>query len=139
MSGLLAALRTIPARFFRDQGFLKDSAITFTALLCLAPLVLILFPLAGYLMESDKIADYLFDAATVLLPAYGRELGEFFSFLTRERAVAGLVGVLSWGIFTTQSFSVIRTVVNQAFRVTVRRGLVRGFAAALPLAVSGGS
>src|SRR6059058_2516167 len=98
MSGLLAALRTIPARFFRDQGFLMASAISFTALLCLAPLVLILFSLAGYLMESDKIADYLFDAATVLLPAYGRELGEFFSFLTRERAVAGLVGVLSWGL-----------------------------------------
>src|SRR2546426_1808863 len=90
MSALLAALRTIPARFFRDQGFLMASAISFVALLCLAPLVLILFSLAGYLMESDKIADYLFDAATVLLPAYGRELGEFFSFLTRERAVAGL-------------------------------------------------
>src|SRR5438552_6259565 len=113
MSALLAALRTVPARFFRDQGFLLASAISFAALLCLAPLVLILFSLAGYLMESDKIADYLFDAATVLLPAYGRELGEFFSFLTRERAVAGLVGVLSWGIFTTQFFSVIRTVVNQ--------------------------
>src|SRR5437867_10892964 len=104
MSALLAALRTVPARFFRDQGFLLASAISFAALLCLAPLVLILFSLAGYLMESDKIADYLFDAATVLLPAYGRELGEFFSFLTRERAVAGLVGVLSWGIFTTQFF-----------------------------------
>jgi len=139
MSGLLAALRTIPARFFRDQGFLMASAISFTALLCLAPLVLILFSLAGYLMESDKIADYLFDAATVLLPAYGRELGEFFSFLTRERAVAGLVGILSWGIFTTQFFSVIRTVVNQVFRVPVRRGLVRGFAVDLLMVVIVGS
>src|SRR5947209_8830751 len=139
MSALLAALRTIPARFFRDQGFLLASAISFAALLCLAPLVLILFSLAGYLMESDKIADYLFDAATVLLPAYGRELGEFFSFLTRERAVAGLVGVLSWGIFTTQFFSVIRTVVNQVFRVPVRRGLVRGFAVDLLMVVIVGS
>src|SRR2546429_8109212 len=139
MSALLAALRTIPARFFRDQGFLMASAISFAALLCLAPLVLILFSLAGYLMESDKIADYLFDAATVLLPAYGRELGEFFSFLTKERAVAGLVGVLSWGIFTTQFFSVIRTVVNQVFRVPVRRGLVRGFAVDLLMVVIVGS
>src|SRR5207245_7681132 len=121
------------------QGFLMASAISFVALLCLAPLVLILFSLAGYLMESDKIADYLFDAATVLLPAYGRELGEFFSFLTRERAVAALVGVLSWGIFTTQFFSVIRTVVNQVFRVPVRRGLVRGFAVDLLMVVIVGS
>lgn len=58
------------------------SALSFSALLCLAPLTLILFSVAGYLMESDRIAKYLFDAATLLIPAYGRELGEFFSFLT---------------------------------------------------------
>src|SRR5256885_8073097 len=139
MSALLAALRMIPARFFRDQGFLMASAISFAALLCLAPLVLILFSLAGSLMESDKIAGCLFDAARVLLPAYGRELGEFFSFLTKGPAVAGLVGVLSWGIFTTQFFSVIRTVVNQVFRVPVRRGLVRGFAVDLLMVVIVGS
>src|SRR5712691_12513098 len=139
MSDLLAALRTIPARFRADQGFLMASAISFAAVLCLAPLVLILFSLAGYLMESDKIADYLFDAATLLLPAYGRELGEFFSFLTRERAVAGLVGLLSWAVFTTPFFSLVRTVLNRVFRVPARRGLVHGFAVDLLMVVIVGS
>jgi uncharacterized BrkB/YihY/UPF0761 family membrane protein len=87
-----------------------------------------LFSLAGYLLESDRIADYLFDAATLLIPAYGRELGEFFSFLTRERAVAGLVGILSWMIFATQFFSMMRTVLNRIFRAPARRGIVHGFA-----------
>src|SRR5207245_6015398 len=43
------------------------------------------------------------------------------------------------GIFTTQFFSVIRTVVNQVFRVPVRRGLVRGFAVDLLMVVIVGS
>jgi hypothetical protein len=32
------------------------------------PLALILFSVAGYLMESDAIAEYLFDAAALRLP-----------------------------------------------------------------------
>lgn len=112
------------------------SALSFAALLCLAPLTLILFSLAGYLLESDRIADYLFDAATLLIPAYGRELGEFFSFLTRERAVVGLVGILSWMIFAAQFFSLMRTVLNRIFRVPARRGIVHGFAVDLLMVVA---
>jgi membrane protein len=137
--GVLARLRSIHARFRQDQGFLMASAISFAALLCLAPLTLILFSIAGYLMESDTIAEFLFDAATLLLPAYGRELGEFFSFLTRERAVVGLVGVLSWAIFATQFFSLMRTVLNRIFRAPARRGIVHGFAIDLLMVVVIGS
>jgi membrane protein len=115
------------------------SALAFAAELCLAPLTLILFALAGYLMESDKIADYLFDAATLLLPAYGRELGEFFSFLVRQRAVVGLVGVLSWMVFATQFFALMRTVLNRVFRAPGRRGIVHGFAIDLLMVVAIGA
>jgi membrane protein len=139
MSDLLPALATIPGRFRADQGFLMASAMSFAALLCLAPLLLILFSLAGYLIESDKIADSLFDAATLLLPAYGRELGELFAFLARERAVAGVVGIVSWAVFATQFFSLMRTVLNRVFRVPVRRGLVHGFVVDLAMVVTVGS
>lgn len=115
------------------------SALSFAAELCVAPLTLILFSVAGYLMESDKIADYLFDAATLLLPAYGRELGEFFSFLIRKRAVVGLVGILSWMVFATQFFSLMRTVLNRVFRAPARRGIVHGFAVDLLMVVAIGS
>ena len=115
------------------------SALSFAAELCLAPLTLILFSLAGYLLESDKIADYLFDAATLLLPADGRELGEFFSFLVKERAVVGLVGILSWMIFAAQFFSLMRTVLNRIFRAPARRGIVHGFAIDLLMVAAIGS
>ncbi len=139
MSDLIATLRTIPGRFRKDEGFLMASALSFAAELCLVPLTLILFSLAGYLMESDTIADYLFDAATLLLPAYGRELGEFFSFLVSQRAVVGLVGILSWMVFAAQFFSLMRTVLNRIFRAPARRGLVHGFAVDLLMVVAIGS
>jgi membrane protein len=139
VSDLLAALRTIPGRFRRDEGFLMAAALSFAAELCLAPLTLMLFALAGYLMESDKIADHLFDAAALLLPAYGRELGEFFSFLVRTRAVVGLVGVLSWMIFASQFFSLMRTVLNRIFRAPARRGIVHGFVVDLLMVVAIGA
>jgi uncharacterized BrkB/YihY/UPF0761 family membrane protein len=113
MAGLLAVVRATSARFREDQGFLMSSALSFAALLCLAPLTLILFSLAGFLMASDRIADYLFDAASLLLPAYGRELGEFFSLM--------------------------RTVLNRVFRAPARRGIVHGFAVDLLMVIAIGS
>lgn len=115
------------------------SALSFAFLLCLAPLVLILFSVAGFLMESDAVAESLFDAATVLLPAYGQELAEFLTLLARERAVTGLLGGLGWAVFATQFFSLLRTVMNRAFRVSLRRSLVRGFAVDLVAVVVVGS
>ncbi len=40
---LLADVRAAVARFREDQGFLLASAISFSGLLCAAPLTLILF------------------------------------------------------------------------------------------------
>jgi membrane protein len=127
VSGLVADLWAVLRRFREDEGFVLASALSFSAVLCLAPLVLILFALAGFLMQSDQIADYLFDAATLLVPAYGAELAEFLALLTRERAVTGLLGLASWAVFATQLFSLTRLVLNRAFRVPVRRGYVHGF------------
>ncbi len=127
MAGLVADLWAVLRRFREDEGFVLASALSFSAVLCLAPLVLILFALAGFLMQSEQIADYLFDAANLLVPAYGQELAEFLALLTRERAVTGLLGLVSWAVFATQLFSLTRLVLNRAFRVPVRRGYVHGF------------
>lgn len=124
---MLADAYAAVARFREDQGFVLASAISFSGLLCAAPLTLILFSLAGFLMQSDQAAEYLFDAATVVLPAYGQELADFLTLLINERAVTGVVGVVSWAVFATQFFSLLRTVLNRAFRVPARRGLLHGF------------
>jgi len=123
----LGDARRVVSRFNEDQGFMLAAALSFMLLLCLAPLALILFSIAGFLMESDEIAEHLFDAAMLLFPAYGYELAEFLTVLARERLVTGFLGLASWALFATQLFSLGRTVLNRAFRVPVRRRFLHGF------------
>ena len=120
-------LRDVVRRFSEDEGFLLASALSFDVILCLAPFTLILFSVAGFLLKSDAIAEYVFDSATVLVPAYGRQLAEFLVLLTKERTVTGLVGAASLAVVASHVFSVTRTVLNRAFRVRLERGLIRGF------------
>jgi membrane protein len=115
-------------RFSEDEGFLLASALSFGLLLCVAPFTLILFSAAGFLLESDEIATWVFDSASLLVPAYGREIGEFLVLVTKERAVTGVVGAASLAIFASHVFSLTRTVLNRAFRVTEPRGLIHAIA-----------
>jgi len=124
---VLGELRRVVSRFNEDQGLLLAAALSFVLLLCLAPFALILFSIAGFLLESDEIAEHLFDAAMLLFPAYGYELAEFLTVLARERLVTGFLGGASWALFATQLFSLARTVLNRAFGVTARRGFLHGF------------
>src|SRR5207237_3459326 len=64
-------------------------------------------------------------SATILLPAYGRQLAAFFVLLTKERAVTGLVGAVSLAVFASHVFSLTRQVLNRAFRVSEPPGLIR--------------
>ncbi|MGH7312100.1 MAG: YihY/virulence factor BrkB family protein [Candidatus Rokuibacteriota bacterium] len=120
-------VRAAAERFRLDQGFLLASALSFAFLLCLAPLALILFSIAGFLLESEDIAEYIVQYATLLVPAYGDEVMEFLKLLMRERTVTGAVGAVSMAIFVSRLFALTRIVVNRAFRVAVRRGPIRGF------------
>ncbi|HLE43491.1 MAG TPA: hypothetical protein VJB36_05715, partial [Methylomirabilota bacterium] len=83
-------------RFLADEGPLLASALAFAFVLCVAPLALILLSIAGFLLHSDEVAEYVFDAATLLLPAYGSELAELLQLLAKERAVSGSWGRWPW-------------------------------------------
>ena len=118
-------VREVVRRFSEDEGFLLASALSFGVILCLAPFTLIFFSAAGFLLESGEISRYVTDSAIILVPAYGRELAAFLVVLTQERAVTGLVGAVSLAVFASHVFSLIRSVLNRAFRVQQERGIVR--------------
>jgi membrane protein len=127
MRGFASDVRVACHRFGLDQGFVLASALSFAFLCCLAPLALILFSVAGFLLESEDIAEYILETASLFMPAYGDELTEFLKLLMQERTVTGLVGAVSMAITVSRLFALTRTVVNRAFRVAVHRGLIRGF------------
>lgn len=119
--------RAVIRRFTEDQGFVLASALSFAFVLCLAPLALLFFAVAGFLLGSQEITDYLADTAVLVMPAYGVELAQFLNLLAKERAVTGLVGAVSWAVFATKFFSLVRTVLDRTFGVKARRSYLHGF------------
>ncbi|HEY4719240.1 MAG TPA: YhjD/YihY/BrkB family envelope integrity protein [Candidatus Methylomirabilis sp.] len=124
----LTALVAVTRRFLDDQGFLLAAALSFSFLLCLAPLTLLLFSAAGFILESETIVEYVLESATYLLPGYDYEVLQAVALLTRERGVTSVLGAAGLMIFASQLFSLMRTVTNTAFRVSKRRGFIHGFA-----------
>lgn len=124
----LADLGLVIRRFFGHDGFLLAGALSFSCLLCLAPLALLFVSGVGFLLQSDEAAASVMEAATSLLPGYRSEVLTALALLTRERKVTGLLGGLGLAVFATQLFSLTRTVTNVAFGVQQRRGLLHGFA-----------
>src|ERR1051325_7869963 len=104
-------------RFSEDRGFLLASALSYSLLLCLAPLALLLVAGMGFLLQSSDIADDVLDVATSLVPGYGGEITAVVALLTRERKASGVLGGLGLAVFSVQLFSLIRTVMNATFRI----------------------
>lgn len=124
---MLSDWGAVARRFRRHDGFLLAAGLSYSFLLCLAPLALLFFSGVGYLLESDEIADYVLETMRSLFPGYGSEVLQALVTLGQERRVTGVVGGVSLGIFATQLFSMTRTVVNVAFGVEMRRGMLHGF------------
>ena len=138
MRRVLAGLDILVRRFIADQGFLLASALSFSFLLCLAPLALLLVAGMGFLLQSGDIAAYVLEMASSLVPGYSEEVSAALAVLIRERTVSGVVGGFGLAIFTIQLFSLTRTVMAITFRTEQRRGVIHGFAFDLfALAVSG--
>jgi membrane protein len=125
---VLIDLRSALHRFNEAQGFLLAAALSFSFLLCLAPLVLLFFSGTGFLLASDQAAGSVIQVATSLLPGYSAEILGILDLLNRERRVTGTLGVIGLAIFATPLFALTRTAMNAAFRVQRGRGLVHGFA-----------
>ena len=125
---MLIDTRDAIRRFNEAQGFLLGAALSFSFLLCLAPLALLFFSGTGFLLASDQAAGSVIKIATSLLPGYSSDIREALDLLNRERRVTGVLGVVGLAVFATPLFALTRAATNAAFRVRRRRGLLHGFA-----------
>ncbi len=115
-------------RLVEDNGLVLAGALSFSVLMCLAPLALLSASAAGFLLTAEDVTGHLLNVIASLVPRYGTEVADAVTMLVRERQVTGLLGVLSLAVFASQLFSLMRSVMNTAFRVERRRSILHGFA-----------
>jgi membrane protein len=121
-------------RFHRDHGFLLSSAITFSFLICMIPIILLLLVLIGpYLYSSREILNHITYHLQNIIPSLDPEILRNVMRIIRQRKIVGVlsIGGLIWT--STWVFSSLRTVLNRVFRVERNRGAFRGKAVDLLL------
>ena len=115
--------------FDHDHGFFLASGITFSFLICLIPLVLLLLALvASYLYSDQEVLNqvrlYLENVAPSLDP---RIMGILLAIIG-ERKIVGVLGIGGSVWSSTWVFRSLRTALNIIFRAERGRGLLRGVA-----------
>ena len=123
----IAFLRHYVGGFFTralsDHVFLQASGLAFSVIICILPLVLVLFSVLGALLETPEIAARVnsFLDLAIPYPEYAVVVKRFvfervgeFRFYKSVTAPVGLAGLF---LAASGLFSSIRTVMHQVFRI----------------------
>ena len=116
-------------KFNSDNGFLLSSALAFTFLVGLIPLLLLLLFLAGTYLYSDReVLNYIRRYLENVTPSLDPRVMKNILTVIKSRKIVGVLGIggLIWA--SVWVFSTLRKVFNIIFEVKKGRGIIRGFA-----------
>ena len=114
-------------KFDRDHGFFLSSGVTFNLLICLIPLILLLFALLGtYLYGSREVLNHIRGYMESAFPSLDPKLMNSLLRIIRHRKIVGVLGIggLVWA--STWVFSSLRIALNVVFQAREGRGVLRG-------------
>lgn len=126
---VLHFLRGLYDKAGRDEIFFLSSGITFNALICFVPLLLLGIAILGYVVASSTEA-YVKTLEMVqrALPVTGQDARDLLLTLVPERGRLGLLGGLALVWASTRLFGSLRTVLFIVFEIEDehRMGIVEG-------------
>ena len=114
-------------KFDKDHGFFLSSGVTFNLLICLIPLILLLFALLGtYLYGSREVLNHIRGYMESAFPSLDPKLMNSLLRIIRHRKIVGVLGIggLVWA--STWVFSSLRIALNVVFQAREGRGVLRG-------------
>lgn len=114
-------------KFDADHGFLLSSAITFTFLICLIPIILLFLALIGqYLYSSREVLNHISYHLQNAVPSLDPKIMKDIMRIIRHRKIVGVLGIggLIWA--STWVFSSLRTVFDIVFQAEKERSILRG-------------
>jgi membrane protein len=114
-------------KFDKDHGFFLSSGITFSLLICLIPIALLLFALVGtYLYSDQEVLNHIRLYFENSFPSLDPRIMKNILRIIRDRKIVGILGTggLIWT--STWVFSSLRTALNMVFEVEKGRNIVKG-------------
>lgn len=114
-------------KMYRDDVLFLASGIAFNLLICLIPLILIIFSMAGYAMSSsNQLWDNLVVYLQSLLPVSSERIISNTQRLINDRGWIGLLGLVGLALTATRVFAALRTVLDRVFEARHTRGIIHG-------------
>ncbi len=114
-------------KFNDDRGFFLSSGITFSLLICLIPLILLLLALLGtYLYSFREVLNHMRNYMENAFPSLDPKVMNNLLRIIRDRKIVGGVGIVGLVWTSTCVFSSLRTALNIVFQVERGRGILRG-------------
>ena len=114
-------------KMLRDDILFLASGIAFNLLICLIPLILIIFAMAGYSFSSSA---ELWDNAVLylqsLIPVSSESIINNTQRLISDRQLIGLIGLAGIALTATRLFASLRTVLDRVFEAKHTRGIIHG-------------
>ncbi len=125
----LRFLRALYDKAGRDEVFFLSSGITFNALICVVPLLLLAIAILGYVVAySTEAYAKTLEMVQRVLPVTGANVRDLLVALVPERGRLGLLGGLALVWASTRLFGSLRTVLFVVFEIEDehRLGIVEG-------------
>ena len=132
-------LKTTGHNFFHDDGFFLAMGLAFNLLLYFIPLTLLLISLLGYtFLDSERAMTEVQSVVRQFLPQSEQAFADNLTAIVANRGLLGLVGSISFLVFSSTLFGSARYVLNIVFKAQKRsfiRGLFRDFLMMLSTAI----
>ena len=113
--------------FFYDNGFFLAMGLAFNLLLYCIPLALLLTSMVGYtFLDSERAMIEVHSVVRQFLPQSEQAFADNLAAIVANRGLLGVVGSISFLVFSSTLFGSVRHVLNIVFKATKRRGFIRG-------------
>ena len=117
---LTGLLRDVVRSFWDHDGFFLAGGLSFYAVICIVPCVLLAIAGGGFLLSDELVVQEVLGRLAKVLPTYQRELEQILRGVVETRGVSGLVGTLTLLLFATQVFGATRFVLNRILGIKGR-------------------
>ena len=119
--------REVIQKFGRDNGLFLASGLAFSLLLYVIPLALLMISILGYtVLESEQAMEEVQSVIRQFLPRSEQVFAEHVGAIVADRGLLGIVGFISFLLFSTMVFGSIRHVLNIVFQAGPARSFLRG-------------